>query len=397
MERYLSNRRIYFFDIILDTISRTMPHAILTILFLDKGVTIPQIALIQAFYNLAVILFEFPSGVLSDLYSRKKVYIISNVVMIGGYMLLIFSKGFIFISIIWFIYGISSALSSGTIDADIIVDIKTNGGKLEKFFRASNQISLITSIVSVSLGSLLYYRIGIKMYWISLIILTINVVVTAKYFKKDIHKNNTKGNVSIKKHIKDSFLEIKKVKELRFYIIMFAIIQIFMQTHFQLWQALFLYKNFNKEIFFIFYILFQIIEIVSYTVKIEKMKISYLLYLIIIASILTCIFQMGINNIFFLIIYLIICFIVFIINYYCTVQFNKVVSREKISSLTSLTSTIARLFSFIILIACSYLLNIFNIEKVYLINFIITFILSFVMLVKINRYYSKKEILSFNK
>lgn len=390
MEKYLNNKKVFYLDIIFDTISRTMPHAILTILFLHKGVTIPQIALIQAVYNLAVIIFEFPSGVLSDLYSRKTVYIISNSVMIISYFILIFCRGFIFISIVWFLYGISTALSSGTLESEIIVYLKYKGIGIERFLKNSNQTSLITSIISVSIGSILYYNIGVKMYFISVILLSINLFITYKYFKCYDSKIEKFKKTCIISHIKESIIELKNTPLLKSYIIIFGIIQIFIQTHFQLWQVLFLNRGINKKLFFIFYIIFQLVGIFSYNVKVNKLKIKHLIYILFTSFVLTLILQTGINNIIFIAIYSIICFSIFVINYFCTVEFNKIVSKEKISSLTSLSSTITRLFSFLILLACSYLLNMFNIKIVYLINYIITFILCAILLIKIKNTTTKK-------
>ena len=55
----------------LATIAYTLPHSILTVLLLSKGLSISQILLIQSAYSLAIILCEFPSGMLADTWSRK--------------------------------------------------------------------------------------------------------------------------------------------------------------------------------------------------------------------------------------------------------------------------------------------------------------------------------------
>ena len=52
----------------------TIPHAILTLLLLSKGILINQIAIIQLFYNVAVLIFELPSGIMADNFSRKNIF-----------------------------------------------------------------------------------------------------------------------------------------------------------------------------------------------------------------------------------------------------------------------------------------------------------------------------------
>ncbi len=79
-------------------------------------------------------------------------------------------------------------------------------------------------------------------------------------------------------------------------------------------------------------------------------------------------------------IYLSICFIGFVINYFSTFHFSKLVSKEKISSLTSLSSTITRIFSFLVLGISTLLLNEMNIKLVYMINFIVAFSISITIL-----------------
>ncbi|KXT64891.1 MFS transporter [Streptococcus lutetiensis] len=49
-----------------------MPHSILTVILLAKGLSVSQILLIQSAYSIAIVLFELPSGLLADNHSRKK-------------------------------------------------------------------------------------------------------------------------------------------------------------------------------------------------------------------------------------------------------------------------------------------------------------------------------------
>ena len=114
----------YYLCVILTTISRTLPHAVLTVLLLNKGIKISEIGQIQALYNIAMVFSEFPSGVISDILSRKKVYTLSIVVLIISYFLVVFSAHYTLIALAWFLYGVSSALDTGTLDAEIINGIK---------------------------------------------------------------------------------------------------------------------------------------------------------------------------------------------------------------------------------------------------------------------------------
>ena len=63
-----------------------------------------------------MIIFEIPSKVISDLYSHKKVYILSLLTLVVTFFLIIFSKSLFWLSVAYTIYGLANALETGTID-----------------------------------------------------------------------------------------------------------------------------------------------------------------------------------------------------------------------------------------------------------------------------------------
>ncbi|MSE05555.1 MFS transporter, partial [Lactobacillus salivarius] len=121
-------------------IAIAFPHAVLTILLLKKGLSISQILIVQAAYSCAILISEYPSGVLADLYSKKRLFLVSKICLIAMFLIIIGSKSFIFMVLAWILYGISSALDSGTIDAEIINTLKQNNSanKVPKFISNIN-------------------------------------------------------------------------------------------------------------------------------------------------------------------------------------------------------------------------------------------------------------------
>lgn len=128
------NINTYLIASALITISYSLPHSILTVLLISKGISLSQILVIQSAYSLAMILFEFPSGVVADMYSKKNVYILSKLLLIILYIVVICSDNFLILYFAWFLYGLASALDSGTIDADLYNQIKcSNEFELSNF------------------------------------------------------------------------------------------------------------------------------------------------------------------------------------------------------------------------------------------------------------------------
>lgn len=82
MKQMTRNTFVYFLSNFLVTVAYSMLHSILTVILLAKGLTLSQILLIQSAYSIAIVLFEFPSGLLADNYSRKNLYSLSKVFLI---------------------------------------------------------------------------------------------------------------------------------------------------------------------------------------------------------------------------------------------------------------------------------------------------------------------------
>lgn len=155
VENLTHNIKIFYLSVVLKGMAVTMPHAILTLIFLKKGISYSQIATIQAMYSIATIIFEFPSGVLSDRYSKKTMFVISNVIMLFSYVIVLLCDSFYMLAFAWMIYGISNAFETGTIDSHIIVSIKKTyhidevHRKMEKFIGTGSSLSAIASIMTI--------------------------------------------------------------------------------------------------------------------------------------------------------------------------------------------------------------------------------------------------------
>ena len=144
------NILVYYISIVLISLTKALPHSILTLILFEKGLTIANIAVVQAMYSLAILLFEVPSGLWADLYSRKQLYILSNIMLLIMCLLIYYSHNYYLICFIWFLYGVSESINSGTIEATIINDIKKeNNSKLHinRFIKLSNQFSLVAVII----------------------------------------------------------------------------------------------------------------------------------------------------------------------------------------------------------------------------------------------------------
>lgn len=112
MKSITRNTFVYLLANFLVTVAYSMPHSILTVILLSKGLSLSQILIVQSAYSIAIVLCEFPSGLIADNYSRKNIYSLSKLFLIVMFLIVLFSNNFYLIFAAWFCYGIASALDT---------------------------------------------------------------------------------------------------------------------------------------------------------------------------------------------------------------------------------------------------------------------------------------------
>lgn len=91
MAAFTNARRIYLFSFFWMFLV-IMP--VIVPFFLDLGLTMHEVFLLQAAFGLAVVAFEIPSGYLCDLWGRKKTLIVGSFISGCGFTALVYLKSF---------------------------------------------------------------------------------------------------------------------------------------------------------------------------------------------------------------------------------------------------------------------------------------------------------------
>lgn len=102
---------------------------VLVLMIQSKGVALPDVGVVMAALSACVVFFELPSGVLSDLVGRRRVYLASIAVAIAGYAVMMAAADFRLVCAAVAVYGISRAFSSGSIEALYIDSFLEKRGK----------------------------------------------------------------------------------------------------------------------------------------------------------------------------------------------------------------------------------------------------------------------------
>lgn len=385
MESLSIKRNTLFFLLsnFLVSVAYSLPHSILTVILLAKGLSLSQILIIQSAYSIAIVLFEFPSGLLADNYSRKNLYSLSKLFLIIMFLIVLFSNQFYLIFAAWFCYGIAAALDSGTLDAYIINQLKLahHGAELRKFPALSNRLEIVGLLLGSSLGGILYHFIGINIYVLGTVFLVVSTLISFFFFKETTKSDSLKDShvMILKKQITDSFKELRKQPRLSLILIFDFLTQIFFQTHFQLWQSFFLSKGIDSQYFPFFYITFQVITLFSYSINIDGVKkYAGVLKFSPLIVFLPLTFFLGKIEI-FLTAYFIFVFVFYVIEFILNYQFNKMVSVENISSLISFKSTVSRIGSVLLLCILSFMVKQMSVSAVMAIDFMLSLVLLVVL------------------
>lgn len=373
------NTLVFLLSNFLVSVAYSLPHSILTVILLAKGLSLSQILIIQSAYSIAIVLFEFPSGLLADNYSRKNLYSLSKLFLIIMFLIVLFSNQFYLIFAAWFCYGIAAALDSGTLDAYIINQLKLahHGAELRKFLALSNRLEIVGLLLGSSLGGILYHFIGINIYVLGTVFLVVSTLISFFFFKETTKSDSLQDShvMILKKQITDSFKELRKQPRLSLILIFDFLTQIFFQTHFQLWQSFFLSKGIDSQYFPFFYITFQVITLFSYSINIDGVKkYTGVLKFSPLIVFLPLTFFLGKIEI-FLTAYFIFIFVFYVIEFILNYQFNKMVSVENISSLISFKSTVSRIGSVLLLCILSFMVKQMSVSAVMAINFMLSLVL----------------------
>ncbi|AMR76076.1 MFS transporter [Borrelia hermsii] len=378
------HQRYYFYSLFLSEFARTLPHAVLTIILINKGLQLRDIAIVQMFYMLAIIFFELPSGVISDIFDRKIVYLSSIFLSMIAYFIIFQTSSFIILCIAWFIYGMSSAVNTGTIDVSFTRVYQSNSKKLKAFISSMKIILGIGAISGGYAGSVLFLYVDEKIYLISLFLYLASSLITIFFISSD--KNTDHKKKCLKLYInqfKNNVITLLKSKILIELFILISSIQFFFQPFYLYWQAIFIDKNVPISIFGIIYILFRLSNIIGAWVFKKIRHSSYDSYVILGIIFLLSILIKIVSHIYVFI--TIMTFLVMLVSLYSNnleYFLRKNIDSKILGTITSINSTISRLFSFLVLTACSVLASFISIINTFILLILIFCILSILVIYK---------------
>lgn len=162
----------------------------------SRGFSLAQIGFAETVFHIVSLLFEIPSGVLADLFGRKKTLIISCLMRISADLVMIFSSNFAMVCLSIGLHALSYNFASGSGDA-LAYDSLKSVSQEEKFEKyASNQLviyrtceglSTLTAGFALVLGYKIAYSTGLFASAVQLFILAGLVEVRLEARPEEFH------------------------------------------------------------------------------------------------------------------------------------------------------------------------------------------------------------------
>lgn len=150
MKKFLAE--IYLFKFFDDLI---LIYPLYAVMFTDFGMQPWQVATLLAVWSTTAFLLEVPSGVWADKYSRKNILFVGQIIRFFGYLVWLFYPNFLGFLVGFVLWGIKSALTSGTFQALIYDELKLFGEEKQfaKILGRTKTISFIAILVASALAS----------------------------------------------------------------------------------------------------------------------------------------------------------------------------------------------------------------------------------------------------
>ncbi|AHH04280.1 Multidrug resistance protein B (plasmid) [Borrelia nietonii YOR] len=179
-----------------------------------------------------------------------------------AYFIIFQTSSFIILCIAWFIYGMSSAVNTGTIDVSFTRVYQSNSKKLKAFISSMKIILGIGAISGGYAGSVLFLYVDEKIYLISLFLYLASSLITIFFISSD--KNTDHKKECLKLYInqfKSNIITLLKSKMLIELFILISSIQFFFNLFICTGKQFLLIKMFLLVYLelYIYYFVYQIL------------------------------------------------------------------------------------------------------------------------------------------
>ena len=196
--------------------------------FLAIGLSFFQIGLIISIRELSMYIFEIPTGIIADIWGRKKAMLLCFVLYIISFVIYYLAHSFLVLAVASFIFGLGEAFRLGTHKAIIFdyLDWRGISSKKAEVYGFTRSVALYGSALSAIIAAFLLiltedYHV---IFLFSVIPYICAFILLLTYPPERRASNDLDFSFSvIKKHTKESLSNLLLVKKLRLFLINSAV------------------------------------------------------------------------------------------------------------------------------------------------------------------------------
>lgn len=209
--------------LLLKNFSAGLTLPVFSLLLLNKGCTMAQLAAAVGAFSLTAMALELPTGIFADRFGRKNCFLLSQGIGCAATLLLLLSQGVGMVVASMALNGAARAFGSGSMDA-LLIDRELRQTGEAGLAKVSTQLSLLETVGvaagSVAGGALSSFMQGItpqRPYDAALalrLLLTLCTGVLALWFTQETAPRNEKG-ATLTQYIKEGALLVKNSAVIR--------------------------------------------------------------------------------------------------------------------------------------------------------------------------------------
>ncbi|WP_339099664.1 MFS transporter [Candidatus Enterococcus lemimoniae] len=371
--------------------------AILYIFLINENYSYTEISIYLSLFWLICTVCELPGGVLVDTLGSKKIMQISFLLRGVGLGILIVPNNFPCLLLSAVLTGIAEALASGSAETWISNEVKKDNSKqsIQPILAKNNIISPFFGMLSGFIGAQLLPKINMKLPFIISAIMFISLSLLVKTLiheperkKRDITEKSSVTNM-YKRTIRNSIVDIKKVKYFWFYMLLFVIPSILDIGPSNQWSVV-INENISQLITGYFWVAIGMVTILSnviitrYFNNEKTSTISVIYFFIVFDSIILILISLSYINAFFILIHV---FIYGILNTLIMAYIHDhiVENNNSRNSIISTFYTLEALIVSALLPINGYLSDKLNIKQTWLIFVVLSMALVWILTINLKK------------
>ncbi len=139
---------IFFFSCLLDG----MIVPVMSLIYLEHGASIENLAIFITIYSVTVIVLEVPSGMMADMLGRKKIFILSHIALMVYYITTLYANSAMPLVLANLFHGVGRAFGSGSLEA-LLID-KTIEKQGEDNLKGINRQLIVLNSIALAAGAI---------------------------------------------------------------------------------------------------------------------------------------------------------------------------------------------------------------------------------------------------